>query len=378
MFTQNTQSFGVSSTAFGRFSGNIIRRFAFLLLPSLFFVSSIGFGQTVFTFPEIVGSGCNPNYNVTPKATITGVQILSSGGSSFNFRLIFSYENTFTGSNPPPETHFWDYYFMFYSTNTNLSSTTADGHIQWPNTLPPLTNSSASGLVTPTNTYNGSTAGGMGLTVGNTYTDNATLALFGFNAATVTVNYRCRNTTTNGVLPVTLSSFTLNSSDNKAVELNWTTADETDNSGFDVEHSLDAKSWSKLGFVQTKAAEGNSTTDIQYSFLHSSPHLGQNYYRLIQNDFDGKSTPSVIRSINVFSAESVVIYPNPVVDIVRISVKDEIGKVSEMGLTDASGKDIKKLSAQTTEVNLSGLSSGVYYLYLLTEKGTVYKKLFKN
>ena len=376
MFTQYTQSLGMSDRTFGMVLTKITRRLPFLLIPFLFFVSSIGYGQTVFEFPEIIGNGCTPNYNVTPKATITGVQILSSGGSSFNFRLVFAYENTFSGSTPPPESNFWDYYFMFYSTNTNLSSTTADGHMPWP--PPPLVNSSASGFFTPTNTYNGSTAGGMGLVVGNTYTDNATLALFGFNAATVTVNYRCRNTTTNGVLPVTLSSFSLNSTECKTVELNWTTADETDNSGFDVEHSLDARNWSKLGFVQTKAAEGNSTTDIQYSFLHSSPHLGQNYYRLIQHDFDGKSTPSIIRSINVFSAESVVIYPNPVVDIVRISVKDEVGKVSEMALTDASGKDIKKLSSQATEVNLSGLSSGVYYLYLVTEKGTVYKKLFKN
>lgn len=343
----------------------------------MFFISSTGFGQTVFEF-NINPVCLPPPSSLNVKINITGIRVGqvywdngTDGGTSFQYFVQFSIINDFSGTVPG---NLYDYTSSVYSTVPRAASIVELRPIP----LPPVGDYSNTGYLSPGATFQGS-ASSRGLQANTTYNQQSIIDIFGYNSATLYLDFSpCYKGVTNGVLPVTLSSFTLNSTESKAVELNWTTADETDNSGFDVEHSLDAKSWSKLGFVQTKAAEGNSTTDIQYSFLHSSPHLGQNYYRLIQYDFDGKSTPSVIRSINVFSAESVVIYPNPVVDVVRINVKDEIGKVSEMGLTDATGKDIKKLSAQATEVNLSGLSSGVYYLYLLTEKGTVYKKLFKN
>lgn len=375
MFTQYTQSLGMSDRTFGMVLTKITRRLPFLLLPFLFFVSSIGYGQ-VANFPTVSSSNCT-GVSFSSKVTINSVSIVKNDcNCSFTYTINFSYENVFSGPTPSPWNPTFDNYFVkINSSNPNVSLGTVS--ISGVSLTNPSSGSAA--------TYNAAYPAGLtslGLpNVSATYTDPSVLAIFGLSSVERSFSdWECFNGIgpSTAPLPVTLSSFTVNSTEGKTVELNWTTSDETDNSGFDVEHSLDARNWSKLGFVQTKAAEGNSTTDIQYTFLHSSPHLGQNYYRLIQHDFDGKSTPSIIRSINVFSSESVVIYPNPVVDIVRISVKDEVGKVSEMALTDASGKDIKKLSSQATEVNLSGLSSGVYYLYLVTEKGTVYKKLFKN
>ncbi len=375
MFIQKAQSFRMSYTAFGKFIEKIVKRVSFLVLPLMLFYSSGSFGQT-FSFPTI-NTSC-PGVAMTSTVSVSGVQIKNSWGTGFIFELLIDYNNVFTG--PIQSGNFWDYKLTLLENNPNFTIHTFIQLNYSPNGIPVSNTSSGTVVTSMSFEYTGSLSA-MGLTANTTYTIPEVIALFGFYEASLERRYGCYEGTVTqpgAPLPVTLSSFTVNSTENKTVELNWTTADETDNSGFDVEHSLDAKSWSKLGFVETKAAAGNSSTDIQYSFLHSSPHLGQNYYRLIQYDYDGTSTPSIIRSINVISSQSVVVYPNPVVDIVRISVKDEIGKVSEIGLTDASGKDIKKLSSQTSEVNLSGLSSGVYYLYLLTDKGTVYKKLFKN
>ncbi len=88
-------------------------------------------------------------------------------------------------------------------------------------------------------------------------------------------------------LPVELASF-VSAINGRNVELNWATASETNNSGFDIERSnvrvQTSNEWTKIGNV-----EGNGTINSQmnYSFADKNLASGSYSYRLKQIDFNG-------------------------------------------------------------------------------------------
>ena len=90
-------------------------------------------------------------------------------------------------------------------------------------------------------------------------------------------------TWTDDPLPVELSAFTSTVS-NRDVTLNWSTASELNNSGFDIERSLTEGQWTKAGNVQ-----GNGTTNElkNYQFTDKNLSSGTYSYRLKQIDFNG-------------------------------------------------------------------------------------------
>ncbi len=85
------------------------------------------------------------------------------------------------------------------------------------------------------------------------------------------------------LVPVELSSFSASVTLNN-VELNWTTATETNNFGFSIERRSEDSEFEEIGFVK---GNGTSTLINSYSFIDSKPLSGVVYYRLKQIDLDG-------------------------------------------------------------------------------------------
>lgn len=116
---------------------------------------------------------------------------------------------------------------------------------------------------------------------------------------------------TNTVIPVELSSFRvrLNAS---LVRLEWTTATESNNYGFEVERrSTGEEVWRKIGFVK-----GHGTTQLAhgYHFADSQAQPGENSYRLKQIDLDGGFTYSAVVSVMLQVPSKLELaqnYPNP-------------------------------------------------------------------
>ncbi len=111
------------------------------------------------------------------------------------------------------------------------------------------------------------------------------------------------------VLPVELLDFTAQKKD-KTVDLNWQTASEKDNAGFELERSSDTEDWARIGFVES---QGNSNGLQEYSHLDIAPLSGNNYYRLKQIDLDGQFEYSTIRHVLFIEDNTVAlsVYPNP-------------------------------------------------------------------
>ncbi|HEX6914216.1 MAG TPA: right-handed parallel beta-helix repeat-containing protein, partial [Chitinophagaceae bacterium] len=118
--------------------------------------------------------------------------------------------------------------------------------------------------------------------------------------------------TGNFVLPVTITDFKgeMAGAMNK---LMWTTATEKNNKGFELQRSADGKTFTRLAFLSSRAADGTSTTPLSYSFDDSRPFEGSTFYRLKQVDNDGKIQYSNVvvltRKAQVITLSAV--YPNP-------------------------------------------------------------------
>jgi|GEM_PF-1194374 len=115
-------------------------------------------------------------------------------------------------------------------------------------------------------------------------------------------------------LPVELTQFTATAEGAAAVRLAWTTASEKNSASFEVERSLDGRTFTAIGTV---AAAGSSTTRRSYALLDNqlpksiSPQATL-YYRLRQVDTDGTVAYSPVRPVVLSGAGAgLSLYPNP-------------------------------------------------------------------
>ncbi|HTE30655.1 MAG TPA: T9SS type A sorting domain-containing protein [Chryseolinea sp.] len=160
------------------------------------------------------------------------------------------------------------------------------------------------------------------------------------------------------VVPVKWSYFT-GTCDGATTLLKWGTTNETNNSHFIVEKSINALTWSVTGNVQ---GMGNSSVDQRYEFNDSASSL-KTYYRLRQVDFNGKTNLSKVVVVNCeISGSSVLrVFPNPASDFLQV-IGAQPG--SRYDLIDARGHSVRTgiVLSGTGAISLSGLPAGSYFL----------------
>jgi len=161
-------------------------------------------------------------------------------------------------------------------------------------------------------------------------------------------------------LPVTLVSFS-GHEDGQVNSLFWKTSVETNNRGFEIERSIDARIFEKIGFVDG----GGETRQLkEYTFTDKNP-IPKNYYRLKQWDFDGKSEYSRVIFVKG-SFTDFVIYPNPVKD--HIFIKN-LTQSNEVVIRNLAGKImLKQIAEPGKPVQTLNLMPG---LYTITVAGKV-------
>ncbi|MFT4204657.1 MAG: T9SS type A sorting domain-containing protein [Chitinophagaceae bacterium] len=185
-----------------------------------------------------------------------------------------------------------------------------------------------------------------------------------------TVTYGLQqNYNTTSALPVTLLDFTATKYNSTAL-LSWSTASEISNAGFYLERSLDGKTWgTSIGYVASKAPNGNSSTQLDYNYTDATPLSGINYYRLKQTDLDGKYAYSVTRTVTFDGQDAIGVYPNPTTDVLHIR---NVVAGQQVRIVGMDGKVYRTLTVTTSpqQVSVSGLAAGVYFAQLL-QNGTV-------
>jgi Secretion system C-terminal sorting domain len=168
-------------------------------------------------------------------------------------------------------------------------------------------------------------------------------------------------------LPVTLLSFTGENKDMGNL-LKWTTATESNNKHFLVQRSTDALNFETIATVATKAINGNSNTELNYTFLDNNPLLwrgrGEVYYRLQQFDMDEKSVFSNIIKLLNPQTGTLSIYPNPATDVLHIV---STGKIEAIVMYAVNGKTVLQLKNPISNaISIQHLAQGVYTIKIST------------
>ena len=112
------------------------------------------------------------------------------------------------------------------------------------------------------------------------------------------------------VIPVEFISFTVKTND-KGVTLNWTTATELNNQGFEVQRKFGSNSFATIGSVK---GHGTTTSPNNYTYIDKLTDAGKYFYRLKQIDYGGKYEYSKVVEVNWSPFTTYKLeqnYPNP-------------------------------------------------------------------
>lgn len=121
---------------------------------------------------------------------------------------------------------------------------------------------------------------------------------------------------------------------------------------------------SYFGVLQS-AGQYQITSDGQGLILTiDTPLFGKaifNNYKLKSKSFDG---------------EQLAIYPNPSHSVIYLNAKQL--NISKVQIVNSFGQNIKTINNNFETLDISDLSSGIYFLKIDTEFGTINKKIIKE
>ncbi|OQB64749.1 MAG: PKD domain protein [Bacteroidetes bacterium ADurb.Bin141] len=181
-------------------------------------------------------------------------------------------------------------------------------------------------------------------------------------------------------LPVELLSFSAICNKSE-VTLNWVTASEVNNSYFDVQHSTDGDNFTTIGKINGK---GTTTSQTRYTFVAKAENI-QNFYRLIQYDYDGSYKVLPMIAVSCDKNSSVVplfnLYPNPANDdfiseiILPESSSVRLEVINDIGQLVMEREENLESGYHQLKTNIAHLAKGVYHVHLITDQGKFVKQL---
>ena len=205
--------------------------------------------------------------------------------------------------------------------------------------------------------------------IGCTSPDNSTLFTTG-TLQTIVITF-----TINSALPISLSYFDAKKENNQN-QLSWTTESEKNGSIFEIEKSVNGKSWAKLGEV---TAKGNTTRRENYSFTDKNP-AATNYYRLKMVDRDGSYEYSKIVSANNGKSAVINLFPNPVQERLNLNIESQDINEANIQVINMNGqvvlvsKNTIGRSNTPISIDVNELQSGIYFIKITDENANVIGK----
>jgi len=183
-------------------------------------------------------------------------------------------------------------------------------------------------------------------------------------------NFSIVRLTADDPIPVELTSFSASAAGNNVI-LEWATATELNNLGFDVERSTPESVFEAVGFV---AGSGSTTEERNYSFTDSNTPGGSYLYRLKQIDFDGSFEYSDVVEVDVITPSVYSLeqnYPNPFNPSTSINYSIGEPGIVKLALYNLLGQEVKLLvnefketGPHTITFDASSLTSGSYFYTL--------------
>jgi trimeric autotransporter adhesin len=174
-------------------------------------------------------------------------------------------------------------------------------------------------------------------------------------------------------LPVTLLSFTA-TCNSSTVDLKWITASEINNHYFEIEKSNDGVLWKTIAHTN---GNGNSNIPIEYQASDLYDNAAISYYRLIQVDYDGKTTffdpISAVCSTDELTAKMRT-YPNPVINQLFVEIEVPLQAEAVLNISNTSGQLVEKQDihlsqgANKIEINTDKYPQNMYVITLISNQ----------
>jgi hypothetical protein len=185
-------------------------------------------------------------------------------------------------------------------------------------------------------------------------------------------------------LPVKLSAFNARLNDTK-VALTWSTSMEKNVSHFVIQRSLNGSDYSDIGMLFTN---GDSDSQRDYTFNDDLKNMSKQvvYYRLKMVDLDARFEFSPVRAIRIGAkseAPTVLAYPNPVTDNLRITFPSAWqNKKVTIDLVNTNGQLVKRImnnnAGQTEMLDVRDLSVGLYMVRVSNGSETAVQRIVKS
>lgn len=172
---------------------------------------------------------------------------------------------------------------------------------------------------------------------------------------------------TGTALPVTGLIFSASRTNATQVSLQWKTVQEIDNKGFYIERKNDNEtSFTGIRWVNSATADGNSQTEQTYRFTDLNAHKGYAYYRLRQEDRNGRFAYSLIRTVAGTATDAVQlqVWPIPSSGPVQVRVAGLL-QPDAYEVYDMNGRRVQQYAAipnQTTTIRVA--AKGMYVIRL--------------
>ncbi len=153
-----------------------------------------------------------------------------------------------------------------------------------------------------------------------------------------------------GPLPVYFKSFKAIRVSAQNVSVNWITSTEQNNRGFYIQRSTGG-TWEDIAFIATRAMNGNSNTDLSYSFIDINNFNGISQYRIIQVDLNGKQKMSEVSIVKGEQSGKILVFPNPSYDGNATVLFEDQNSARDISVIDLAGRVVQ----QRTNVNSNNL-----------------------
>lgn len=171
-------------------------------------------------------------------------------------------------------------------------------------------------------------------------------------------------------LPVRFVSFEARKQSDK-VKLTWATDQEKNNSHFNIEKSVDGKSWSTIAMVFAK----ESASINRYEYVDASKVAGSVYYRIRQVDIDGGSSYSKVKSLRALETSNGFQVFSPSQKNLRVTFAAPLQSKAEVKIFNSNGQVVSTkfadVSASKVDITENSLSSGVYVVQVMNQEGSV-------
>ncbi len=184
-------------------------------------------------------------------------------------------------------------------------------------------------------------------------------------------------------LPITLTSLNGVLLSNGTTDVRWETASESNSKVYEVQHSADSRTWKTIGTV---SGAGTTNNKSNYNFIHKTPGIGNNFYRLQQIDINGARR--IYGPVTVFVKDSsnfvVKNYPNPAAFDFNMAITVDKKQTASIQFMDLQGHLLMQQTAVLSagfnklnyQVNQFKGYSGEMIIYIQTDLSN--KKVVKQ